>query len=280
MKTLCSIAIAMALFATSVARAFESELQPLAIPQGGVGVIYLNVGEGAMPEAVLDGGEVLFRGKGGWVMGLVAADMEAKPGVREMTIWVEGGTFRAQVTVTDPGFEAQRLKLPRRMVDFDPEAQERIEREVTLIKGAWVRTMAQSMWTSPFIMPVLGPVTSEFGSRRVLNGKARSPHNGIDIAAPEGAPVAASNVGRVALTGDFLINGRTVILDHGLGLYTVYSHLRDVFVNEGEMVEGGFVIGTVGSTGRATGPHLHFSVRLGDTRVSPEEFINATLQIE
>src|SRR5437667_334097 len=108
-----------------------------------------------------------------------------------------------------------------------------------------------------------------FGARRGINGQARSPHSGLDYAAPTGTPVVAANRGRVALIGDFFFGGRTVALDHGQGLYTLYMHLDRVQVAEGTLVERGETIGAVGSTGRATGPHLHWGAQLRRARVDP-----------
>jgi murein DD-endopeptidase MepM/ murein hydrolase activator NlpD len=110
-----------------------------------------------------------------------------------------------------------------------------------------------------------------FGFRRVINGQPRMPHSGIDYSADRGTPVVASNRGRVALLGEFFFAGRLVALDHGLGLYTLYFHLDGVAVSEGQMVERGQTVGTVGTTGRSTGPHLHFGAQLGRARVNPPD---------
>jgi murein DD-endopeptidase MepM/ murein hydrolase activator NlpD len=142
-------------------------------------------------------------------------------------------------------------------------------------ESARLRTLyrAQSgerLWRGRFIRPVPGeePGTG-FGARRVINGRPRAPHSGSDFAAAVGTPVVAANRGRVVLTGEFFFPGRLVVLDHGLGLYTLYFHLDTIAVAEGQLVARGEPLGTVGMTGRATGPHLHFGAQMGTARIDP-----------
>ena len=124
------------------------------------------------------------------------------------------------------------------------------------------------------MLPVSTSITSPFGYRRVINGIPRSPHTGVDLKAPLGTEVVASNHGRVALLGDFFFSGRSIILDHGGGLHTVYFHLSEFKVEEGVEVRRGDVIGLSGMTGRVTGPHLHWGARVNRARVDPFELIN------
>jgi len=116
-----------------------------------------------------------------------------------------------------------------------------------------------------------------FGARRVINGQPRAPHGGIDYSAPKGTPVVAANTGRVALVAEFFFPGRLVVLDHGLGLYTLYFHLDTVLASEGERIERGQALGTVGASGRATGPHLHFGAQVGAARVDPAALLGLEL---
>ena len=117
--------------------------------------------------------------------------------------------------------------------------------------------------------PVSGPPNSSFGKRSILNGQPRSPHSGTDFSGATGASVKAPNSGRVVLVGDLYYSGNTVILDHGLGLYSYFAHLSKALVAEGQMLKQGDILGEIGATGRVTGPHLHWAVRLKRTRVDP-----------
>ena len=125
-------------------------------------------------------------------------------------------------------------------------------------------------------MPVKGRITTEFGVRRVLNGKQRSPHSGVDIAAKVGTPVKASNGGKVLLAGSLYLSGNTVVVDHGWGMITLYAHLDRIAATKGQLVERGDTVGTVGMTGRATGPHLHFGAFIRGVKVDPLQLIEAT----
>ncbi len=122
--------------------------------------------------------------------------------------------------------------------------------------------------------PVPGAITSPFGRRRVINGSPRSPHTGVDLRAAAGAEIIATNHARVVLVDDFYFGGKSVVLDHGGGLYTMYFHLSDFRVKEGSRVRKGGVVGLAGMTGRVTGPHLHWGARLNGARVDPFELLN------
>jgi murein DD-endopeptidase MepM/ murein hydrolase activator NlpD len=159
---------------------------------------------------------------------------------------------------------------PRYMVDLEPEAEQRANAESARLRALYDAITPDRLWQGRFMRPVAveGP-GSGFGSRRVINGKPRMPHSGIDWSAERGTPVVAANRGRVVLVGDFFFAGRLVVLDHGLGLYTLYMHLDRVDVTEGVFIGRGETLGTVGATGRATGPHLHFQVQSQRDRVDP-----------
>jgi murein DD-endopeptidase MepM/ murein hydrolase activator NlpD len=173
-------------------------------------------------------------------------------------------------------FPIERLKLPAPMVDLDPEVARRVEREAAQLQAVFSAIGPERLWRGRFTPPVPGQGHG-FGSRRVINGQPRAPHSGLDFAAERGTPVVASNRGRVALTGEFFFAGRFVVLDHGLGLYTLYYHLDRVDAAEGAVVERGQVIGAVGATGRVTGPHLHWAARLGPARIDPSALLSIAL---
>jgi murein DD-endopeptidase MepM/ murein hydrolase activator NlpD len=130
------------------------------------------------------------------------------------------------------------------------------------------------LWRSNFVEPVNGKRTGIFGSVRIMNGQPRNPHNGEDIGAPLGAEVAATNDGIVRITVDHIFSGKGIFIDHGLGFYTMYFHLSEVLVKDGDLITAGQIIGKVGATGRATGPHLHWGVKLNGARVNPYSLLD------
>ena len=210
---------------------------------------------------------------------LIGIDLEAKPGKTPWRLGFVDGTGEPRkaagaITVKARNFPVQRLSLPKSMVDLSPEDERRANAESARLRTLFDTVGPDRLWRGPFTKPVATDAKAEgFGSRRVINGKPRSPHSGVDFAAPTGTPVVASNRGRVALVIEFFFGGRLVALDHGEGLYTLYMHLDRADVVEGTLVERGSIIGAVGSTGRATGPHLHWGAHLGSARVDPDALL-------
>ena len=213
--------------------------------------------------------------------GLLGLDMQDRPGRYELTIEVvyPQRTERRSlsVLVMKKDFPVQRLTLPSRMVDLDRKTLARVKTESNDVRRAFASFVPRPLWKGRFLEPVHGEISGRFGSRRVINGQPRKPHSGEDIAAPEGTPVLAMNDGIVRLTPDHFFSGKGVILDHGLGLFSMYFHLSGVDVEYGQVVKKGQLIGKVGSTGRATGPHLHWGVRLNGSRVDPYSLLHLTL---
>ncbi len=172
--------------------------------------------------------------------------------------------------VTDKAYPVQRLTLADdKMVNPPPDELARIERETRLMSEQYDRFTPLDASPFPMQLPAVGPVSSNFGLRRILNGQPRNPHAGLDIAAPTGAPVMAPAAGTISLTGPLYFNGNTIFIDHGAGLISMVCHLSAIEVHEGDVVHKGQRIGRVGATGRATGPHLHWSVSLNGARVNP-----------
>jgi murein DD-endopeptidase MepM/ murein hydrolase activator NlpD len=211
---------------------------------------------------------------------LVGLDLDVRPGslgwrVTRPSAAKNGGALATgAVTVRPRTFPLQQLTLPKNMVDLDAPTLARVEAERRELDAALAAGAGERLWRGPFRTPVEGgQPTGGYGLRRLINGQPRSPHTGYDWAAPAGTPVLAANTGRVALVAEHFFAGRNVILDHGLGLFTLYFHLTEARVAPGESVEGGQVIGTVGATGRVTGAHLHFAVLLGGARVDPESLL-------
>ena len=168
-------------------------------------------------------------------------------------------------------YEVQRIDgLPSQQVTPGPKELFRIKSDNAKIAKIRRLDSPNTNFNSGFQWPSIGPITGVFGSQRILNGKKRSPHNGIDIAAPRGSPISAAADGNVALVQkNMFFTGKTVMIDHGHGLSTVYVHLDKIFVTKGKQVRKGEKIGEVGSTGRATGPHLHWGASLFDVHLDP-----------
>ena len=225
----------------------------------------------------------LFAVEGGQA-GLVGVDLDARPGpLRWRVLAPATGTLLASgmVTLRPRTFPTQPLTLPKAMVDLDAPTLARVAEERQTLTAALAGSAPSRLWRGSFRVPVEGgQPTGGFGLRRVLNGQPRSPHTGFDWAAPTGTPVVAANAGRVALVAEHFFAGRNVVLDHGLGLFTLYYHLDAVQVALDEVVTAGQPIGKVGATGRVTGPHLHFGVLLGGARVDPEVLLGLTLPAE
>jgi len=211
---------------------------------------------------------------------LVGIDLERAAGKIAWRVGVidAGGTRRdrpGSVVIRAGRFPVERLSLPNAMVDLDPETERRAEAEAARLRALYATSTPERLWQGRFARPVAGEGTwTGFGARRIINGQPRMPHSGADYAAGLGTAVVASNRGRVAMVGDFFFAGRLVVLDHGLGLYTLYFHLDRVDVAEGAAVERGQPIGTVGATGRATGPHLHWGAVLRQARVDPSGLLS------
>lgn len=206
---------------------------------------------------------------------LVGIDLESKPGRQAWRVAVvepgrEPRAARGTVRLLRRDFPVERLQLPRALVDLDPETERRAVAEGQRLQTLYRTITPERLWRGRFTRPVAGtePGTG-FGARRIINGRPRMPHGGLDFSAPKGTPVVAGNTGRVALVAEFFFPGRLVVLDHGLGLYTLYFHLDTVSVAEGQRLERGQTLGTAGASGRATGPHLHFGAQVGAARVDP-----------
>lgn len=272
-------ALAAGLVPGSVMAGVEVSVVPVAPGPGDAVLVRLT---GAPPEAGLDwdGQPVpLFPVAGGWGA-LVGVDLDTPPGpvgwrVTRPSLAKNGGALAAGVvTVRARAFPTQHLTLPRAMVDLDAPTLARVQAEREALRVVLADSVGERLWRGPFRVPVEGgQPAGGFGLRRLINGQPRSPHAGYDWAAPVGTPVLAANTGRVVLVAEHFFAGRNVVVDHGLGLFTLYYHLDETRVASGERVTAGQTLGTVGATGRVTGPHLHFAVLLRGARVDPESLL-------
>jgi len=219
-------------------------------------------------------GPVLVAGDpGGWTA-VVGIALSAKPGKGTIVVARPGRPEeRRTFEIAPVRYAEQRLKVAPAQVDLSAEDLARYERERAHLAQVIATFSEEVPATLRMRQPVPGTRSSSFGLRRVFNDQARSPHSGMDIAAPAGTPVVAAAAGRVIDTGDYFFNGNTVWLDHGAGLITMYAHLESIAVKVGDAVAEGATIGAVGATGRVTGAHLHWSVSLNRAMVDPALFL-------
>jgi murein DD-endopeptidase MepM/ murein hydrolase activator NlpD len=203
---------------------------------------------------------------------LVGIDLDVKPGTYSVSISTDAAApARATHTlvVRAKAFPTRRLTVDEAFVNPPPAALERIQQDARDLEQVWNGSAAERLWTSGFVRPVPDESNSAFGTRSVFNGQPRSPHGGADFLSPAGRRIASPNAGRIAIARDLYYTGNTVIIDHGLGLFSMLAHLSVINVREGDVVKAGQVLGEVGATGRVTGAHLHWAVRLNGTRVDP-----------
>jgi murein DD-endopeptidase MepM/ murein hydrolase activator NlpD len=207
---------------------------------------------------------------------LVGIPLAAVPGEHSIAVQTEGSPpEQVAYTVAPKQYVEQHLKVAPGTVDLSPENKARYERERTHLATV-TATMSEPVPRELRMrVPVPGRRSSSFGLRRIFNGQSRSPHSGMDIAAPTGTAVLAPLPGRVIDTGDYFFNGNTVWLDHGGGLLSMYCHLSAIDVKVGDTLTTGQPFAAVGATGRVTGPHLHWSVMLNRTMVDPALFLAA-----
>ncbi len=230
------------------------------------GLVTGRVAPGSRVE--LDGAPLRVRGDGRFLIGF---GRDAKRTATLVAVAPDGRRVNRTLQVAKRKYRIQRIDgLPRKMVTPPPEVLARIRADAAAIKSARLTDTDRALFDSGFIWPVKGRISGVYGSQRILNGKPRRPHFGVDVAAPVGTPVVSTADGIVRVASkDMYFTGGTVLVDHGFGLNSVYSHLASVIVKPGQRVVQGTVIGTLGGTGRATGPHLDWRVNLFLTRLDP-----------
>ncbi len=203
---------------------------------------------------------------------VLPVDMDAKPGEAHVTLeFADGSRATYNFNVEAHTFREERLQIAnQRYVEPHPEDVERYTREAERQEKVYSSFSEMSALPFPMAVPTNGCRSSEFGVRRFLNDQPRSPHSGLDIAAPTGTPIIAPAAGRIALTGDFFFSGKLVMIDHGAGIVSVLGHMSEVSAEEGQLVDQGDLVGEVGATGRVTGAHVHWTLSIGGVRVDPE----------
>lgn len=256
----------------SFAEGFISRLLHKPVP-GGVAVVVLPEASQAPRATYQDNPLLVVREDGERWIAIVGIPLDVKPGVQHIAL-ADGR--RLSFEVGHKEYLAQHITLrDQQQVTPDPAHQRRIQRELAEQLEAY-RTFSPRQPSNLYLdRPVNGRLSSAFGLRRFFNGQERNPHSGLDFAVPTGTPIKAPAAGRVILVGDYFFNGKTVFLDHGQGLISMFCHLSVIDVKVGDEIARGGHVGKVGATGRATGPHLHWNVSLNNVRVDPAIFIGA-----
>jgi hypothetical protein len=262
----------------SHAEAFQARILPSKVHQGDAFMIKVSGLKGTTePSAVLEGKQVLFSGCGkGCYVAIGAMDLQSKPGVHRIPLKIGKRKTALRLRVLEGKFETIHLTLPDEKVSPGPEDLERIKREADLLNSLW-GVESESLWKGSFVLPLPNPLSTPFGTVRIINGEAVSVHRGLDMKGLEGEEIRASNRGRVVLTEGLFFGGNTVILDHGQGIFTVYMHMSQFHVRPGDLVSKNDVIGYVGSSGRSSGPHLHFGVKVRGMNANPVSIVDLKL---
>lgn len=261
------------LLASLVLYSAQATAFPRANPvPGGIAIIPLGAASGQPPIVQYEGVRVTVVPDGNQWVALVGIPLEAEAGEQTLRL-SNGGSL--SFPIQPKQYKAQRITIrDTNKVNPDEESSERIVQELAVQKQVKTR-FSEGEAQLEFIRPTPGRDTGRFGLRRIINNQPRNPHSGMDIAAASGTPVKATAAGRVLHTDDFFFSGNTVYIDHGAGVISMYAHLSEISVKPGDMLEQGEIVGKVGSTGRATGPHLHWSVYLNGEAVDPALFFSS-----
>lgn len=271
MRVVCCLLLLLA-SQSALAEGFISRLLNHPVP-GGVAVVALG-SEAQAPTARYQGKPVLVvREEGKRWIAIVGIPLKSQPGPHQLQV-SDGRTLG--FTVGTKHYREQHIKLKNsRQVNPLAEDMTRINRELAEQTRAYQTFSPAQPSNLLFDKPVEGPLSSPFGLRRFFNGEERNPHSGLDFAVGAGTPIKSPAAGKVILIGNYFFNGNTVFVDHGQGLISMFCHMSKVDVTLGQSLPRGGIVGRVGATGRATGPHMHWNVSLNDARVDPAIFIGA-----
>lgn len=278
--------VALSLFflfgrATAAEFPWSVSLRPAEVFQGGVLEVRVSGEEIQIIKGSLREREVPFFAEQGSFIALLGMDLEEKAGAVDITIQAQGkngekNEKRITLRIGEKSFPREKITVPASFDRVDAATRRRIEREQGLLDRLWALSSPRRWWEGRFLAPVPGGITSPFGLKRIVNGSPRAPHGGVDLQASLGAEIFAANHGEVVLREELFFGGKSIVLDHGGGLYTMYFHLDDFRVEKNAQVRKGELIGWAGKSGRVTGPHLHWGARLNGARVDPFELVGAT----
>ncbi len=258
--------------------AYRVSVVPSAIRPGDAFAVKVEGAENSgEPSALFHEKPLYFSSCGdGCYIAIGAADISTEPGEHSVLLTIDGRKTNLDVVVKKAEFPTIHLTLPPGQVFLSQEDQERANREAAALKKIWP-VISERLWKGKFSKPLDNDVSTVFGVKRIMNKKKTSLHRGVDFRGTTGEPVLAFNRGRVVLADDLFYGGKTVILDHGQGIYSIYMHLSEFNVNVNDILSRGAVVGRVGSSGRATGPHLHFGVKVQSVNTNPLSFMELDL---
>lgn len=261
--------LALTLLTLLAGAAPASDLPKESRVPGGIALVEIPGGDLA-PTALLDTRRTAVIRSGDRWLAIVGIPLSAKPGLQTLKVSTGAKTVDVSFAVTDKHYREQRLTIKNeRQVNPNPEDLKRIALETERSNVALSKFTTGAAPMFALQAPVEGTRSDSYGSRRIFNGQPRNPHSGMDIAAAKGTPIHSPLAGTVVEAGNFFFNGNTLFIDHGYGLVTMYCHLDEIKVKVGDKLAAGDLLGTVGATGRVTGPHLHFGVALNRAMVDP-----------
>lgn len=221
------------------------------------------------PSALLNKEPLRFSSCGnGCYVTIAAVDLNSRPRTHRIALRAGKQKSVLRLRVLKGSFQTIHLTLPEEKVSPGTEDLERIKKEADLLQAIW-EIDSERLWEGDFVLPLANPLSTPFGTKRIINKETVSIHRGLDVKGRQGEEVRASNRGRVVLAEELFFGGNTVIVDHGQGIFTVYMHLSRFNAGPGDFVEKNAVIGYVGSTGRSSGPHLHFGVKVAGINTNP-----------
>jgi len=215
---------------------------------------------------------------------IIGLDVDLKPqplsvGLRAAKPDGTEQSYQEELLIEPKEFQKRSFRISEEMLVPPPAEQERVKREQELVAAVYDVITPEWLGTGSFLAPLSDrEAFSNFGQRRIYNKLHTSVHQGVDIPAPWGTPIRASNSGRVVLASHLYLSGITVIIDHGRGVFSIYCHLSKPLVKRGESIARGAILGKVGNTGRSTGPHLHWGIRIFDSRVDPFSLVSLPLE--
>ncbi len=272
------VSVLIIFFAHTSADAFQADVLPYKISPGEAFIIKVTGAKTSrLPSASLAGRKFYFSSCGeGCFVAIGAVDVKTEPGTYTIKLKVGKKKKNLKLFVKHTIFPTQELTLPEDKVFLSPENLKRVKREDKRLKSI-CRMVSDRLWEGSFIQPLDNDISTEFGTKRIINNKRISVHKGVDIRGQEGEEVKASNDGKVVLAEELFFGGNTIVIDHGQRIYTIFMHLSEFNVKLGDIVSKGNIIGFVGSSGRSSGPHLHFGVKVLNININPVSFVKMDL---